>query len=116
VTQGCLDDPRVQVRVEDVGTLISEARNRYDAILLDVGNGPDGLTRAANHGLYSASGLKAARAALRSGGVLAVWSAGPDPAFARRLKQAGFEVEEVQVRAREVGKGPTHTIWFARHR
>ena len=116
VAEGCLDDPRVEVRIDDVGRLIREAPNRYDAILLDVDNGPDGLTRAANRELYGASGLGAARAALRRGGILAVWSAGRDPAFTRRLKQAAFKVEEVQVRAREVGKGPTHTIWFARDR
>ena len=116
VAEGCLDDPRVEVRIDDVGRLIREAHNRYDAILLDVDNGPDGLTRAANQKLYNASGLGAARVALRPGGVLAVWSAGRDPAFSRRLRQAAFDVEEVRVRARETGKGPTHTIWFARGR
>lgn len=113
---GCLDDPRVDVQLADVGAVIAGGAGRYDAILLDVDNGPDGLTRAANDGLYSARGLAAARAALRPGGVLAVWSAGPDPAFARRLGQAGFAVDEVKVRARENGKGPTHVIWFATRR
>lgn len=113
---GCLDDPRVDVQLADVGAVIAAGAGRYDAILLDVDNGPDGLTRAANDGLYSARGLAAARAALRPGGVLAVWSAGPDPAFARRLGHAGFAVDEVKVRARENGKGPTHVIWFATRR
>lgn len=112
MTQGCLDDPRVEVRIEDVGATIA-GRGAYDAILLDVDNGPDGLTRTANDALYTARGLASARAALRPGGVLAVWSAGPDPAFTRRLQQAGFAVAEERVRARPNGKGPTHTIWFA---
>ncbi|ATE64404.1 spermidine synthase [Rhizorhabdus dicambivorans] len=111
---GCLDDPRVEIRIEDVGETISAAPANYDAILLDVDNGPDGLTRDANDGLYTAGGLARARAALRPGGILAVWSAGADAAFTRRLKQAGFVVDEVRVRARENGKGPIHTIWFAR--
>ena len=113
VTGDCLDDPRVEVRIEDVGRAIAAGRASYDAILLDVDNGPDGLTRQANDGLYSASGLANARAALRPGGVLAIWSAGADAAFTKRLKQAGFAVDEVRVRARENGKGPIHTIWFA---
>lgn len=112
-TQGCLDDPRVDLRIVDVAGLIGAGKASYDAILLDVDNGPDGLTRPANDGLYATAGLARARAALRPGGILAVWSAAPDPPFGRRLKQAGFDVDEVQVRARGNGKGPTHTIWFA---
>lgn len=111
---GCLDDPRVTLRIEDVGAVMADNENAYDAILLDVDNGPDGLTREANDGLYTARGLERARAALRPGGILAVWSAGADAAFTRRLKLAGFGVDEVKVRARENGKGPTHTIWYAR--
>ena len=110
---GCLDDPRVRVVEDDVAAVIAAGRAGYDAILLDVDNGPDGLTRAGNDRLYSARGLAAARAALRPGGVLAIWSAGPDAAFARRLREAGFRVEEVAVRARANGKGPRHVIWFA---
>jgi len=113
ITQGCLDDPRVEIRIGDVGAEIAAGKQSYDAILLDVDNGPDGLTRPANDGLYSARGLAAARSALKPGGILAIWSAGPDRAFTQRLKQAGFHVEEVKVRARENGKGPMHTIWFA---
>ncbi|MFN3725553.1 MAG: spermidine synthase [Allosphingosinicella sp.] len=113
MTADCLDDPRVEVRIEDVGRAIEAGKASYDAILLDVDNGPDGLTRPGNDGLYSARGLASARAALRPGGVLAIWSAGADAAFTRRLKQAGLAVDEVRVRARENGKGPIHTIWFA---
>jgi spermidine synthase len=112
LTAGCLDDPRVRVIIGDVAAAISAAR--YDAVLLDVDNGPDGLTRAENDRLYSSRGLAAAKAALKPGGVLAIWSAWPDAAFTRRLKHAGFNVEETQVRARSSGKGARHVIWFAR--
>jgi spermidine synthase len=113
LTEGCLDDPRVTLRMADVGELIATTSG-YDAILLDVDNGPDGLVREANNRIYSAAGLRAARHALRAGGVLAIWSAAKDPAFTKRLRAAGFAVEEVEVRARANGKGPRHTIWFAR--
>jgi spermidine synthase len=113
---GCLDDPRVDLIEGDVAALIGAAQNSYDAILLDVDNGPDGLTREGNNQLYSARGLSAAMAALKPGGVLAIWSAAPDDAFARRLGKAGFAVEEVAVRARGNGKGPRHVIWFAARR
>ena len=114
LTAGCLDDFRVTLEIGDVGAVIRRARRRYDAILLDVDNGPDGLTREANDSLYHARGLDDARTALAPGGVLAIWSAAPDPAFARRLARAGFAVDEVKVRARSNGKGATHVIWFAR--
>ena len=113
LTAGCLDDKRVRIRIEDVAAVIATSSAKYDAILLDVDNGPDGLTRDSNERLYSESGIQAARAALNSGGILAVWSAAPDTAFARRLKGAGFAVEEVGLRARSNGKGPRHVIWFA---
>lgn len=116
IADGCLDDPRVDVAAGDVAVLIAEADAAYDAILLDVDNGPDGLTRAGNDRLYSARGLAASRSALKPGGILAVWSAAPDDAFKRRLGDAGFAVEEVVVRARDNGKGPRHVIWFARKR
>ena len=111
---GCLDDPRVALTMGDVADAIRAGAQTYDAILLDVDNGPDGLTRASNDRLYSAHGLKAAKAALKPGGELAVWSAARDDAFAARLRRAGFAVEEVAVRARSNGKGPSHVIWFAR--
>ena len=113
---GCLADPRVTLVERDVADVIEEATGDYDAILLDVDNGPDGLTRDANDRLYSRAGLAASRAALRPGGILAVWSAAPDAGFARRLGEAGFAVEEVRVRARSNGKGPWHVIWFAQRR
>ena len=109
----CLDDPRVELVIGDVAAAIAAGRDCYDAILLDVDNGPDGLVRQANDGIYSASGLASAKAALRPGGVLAIWSAAPDAQFTRRLTAAGFAVDEVTVRARSNGKGPRHTIWFA---
>ncbi|KQX17878.1 MULTISPECIES: spermidine synthase [unclassified Sphingomonas] len=113
LTAGCLDDRRVTIVQSDVAEVIQAGRATYDAILLDVDNGPDGLVREANGWLYSMRGLSAARAALRPGGVLAVWSAAPDVAFVRRLRGAGFDVDEVAVRARSNGKGPRHVIWFA---
>ena len=92
---------------------IAGAPASYDAILLDVDNGPDALTRDGNGRLYAPRGLAAARAALRPRGVLAVWSAAPDHAFAGRLADAGFVVEEVAVRAGGDGRGARHVIWFA---
>jgi spermidine synthase len=112
VSSDALADPRVDAQVADVAGLIRSGRAAYDAILLDVDNGPDGLTRSANDRLYDASGLAAARAALRPGGVLAVWSAHPDPAFTQRLARSGFGVEEVGVRAGR-SRGARHTIWLA---
>ena len=114
VTAGCLDDTRVTLRMGDVAAVIAEGNGIFDAILLDVDNGPDGLTRQGNDGLYSPAGLQAAKRALKMGGILAVWSAGSDNKFAKRLEKAGFAVDEVAVRARTNGKGPRHVIWFAR--
>ena len=111
---GCLDDPRVELVMGDVAEEIAAARGSYDAILLDVDNGPDGLSREGNDGLYSPRGLGIAKAALKAGGILAIWSAAPDKVFAKRLSGAGFVVDEVGVRARSNGKGPMHIIWFAR--
>ena len=114
VTAGCLDDRRVVVDMRDVATTISEAGERFDAILLDIDNGPDGVVRRDNDGVYSVRGLAAAWRALRAGGVLAVWSAKPDAGFTRRLKRTGFAVEIVRAKSRSDGKGPLHLIWFAR--
>lgn len=113
---GCLDDPRVRLIEGDVAGEIASARASYDAILLDVDNGPDGLTAPANDRLYSSSGLAVAKSALKPGGILAIWSAAPDAAFTRRLRDAGFQVDEVAVKARDNGKGPRHVIWFAQKR
>jgi spermidine synthase len=112
VFAGSLEDSRVKIREADVGAVIAEARGAWDAILLDVDNGPDGLTRASNDRLYSATGLQAAREALRPGGLLAIWSSGPDAAFTKRLKSAGFAVEEVRARANGKRGGARHVIWI----
>ena len=108
-----LDDPRVTIRESDVTEIIRAHRSKFDAILLDVDNGPEGLTRKANDALYNASGLDAARTALRAGGVLAVWSSGPNPAFTKRLRSARFDVNEVAIRATGKGGGARHIIWIA---
>ena len=108
-----LGDPRVSIRETDVTEIIRSSRSTFDAILLDVDNGPEGLTRQANDGLYDSLGLKAAHAALRPNGVLAVWSSGPNAAFAKRLRNAGFDVTEVNVRATGRGGGARHVIWIA---
>jgi spermidine synthase len=113
LTQGCLDDSRVQLLEGDVAFVIEDHPATYDAILLDVDNGPDGLTRDENNRIYSKTGLARARAALRPGGVLAIWSAAPDSVFVNRLRRARFDVEEVVTHARANGKGPRHVIWFA---
>lgn len=116
VFAGCLGDPRVQLTIGDVSTVIAAGKARYDGILLDVDNGPEGLTVAANDRLYGAAGLAAAKTALRPGGVLAVWSSGPDHGFTRRLRDAGLATEEVTVRASRTGRGARHVIWLATRR
>jgi spermidine synthase len=113
VFKGCLDDPRVGIHQGDVGEAIRAGKSAYDAILLDVDNGPDGLTRKSNDRLYDFNGLRAARDALRPGGVLAVWSSGPDPDFTRRLRDSGFFVEVVNTRANGKRGGARHAIWLA---
>jgi spermidine synthase len=109
---GSLGDPRVRIHDGDVVALVAHARSGFDAILLDVDNGPAGLTRATNDGLYDVTGLSAAHTALRPGGVLAVWSSGPDADFTRRLNQTGFGVEGVRARANGA-RGARHVIWIA---
>ncbi len=113
LAQKPLDDSRVSIREEDVAKIIKEKESVWDAILLDVDNGPAGLTRKANDHLYSESGLRASFNALRSGGIMAVWSSAVDEAFTRRLKKCGFKAEIRTVRARKSGMGSRHTIWFA---
>lgn len=114
LTAECLDDARVVLVNDDVAMLIDAATEGYDAILLDVDNGPDGLTRRMNDDLYGKCGLRAAMAALRPRGILAVWSAEPDPAFTERLQEAGFEVEQVTASEGANGEGARHVLWFAR--
>jgi spermidine synthase len=110
---GSLTDPRVTVCEADVSHLIRSDRPIFDAILLDVDNGPEGLTRETNDRLYDLNGLRAAGSALRPGGILAVWSSGPNPKFTGRLRKAGFEVEEIKVRANGSRGGARHVIWIA---
>jgi spermidine synthase len=112
---GSIEDRRVGIVEADVADLIAEARSAYDAILLDVDNGPDGLTLEANDRLYDREGLARARAALRPGGVLAIWSAAADKAFSQRLRNTGFAVEETMVRANAGRSGARHVIWLARN-
>ena len=109
-----VSDPRVAVRAIDVAELLAVERDRYDAILLDVDNGPEALPQSGNRELYDRAGLAAALGALRSRGLLAVWSASPNRAFTERLRAVGFEVEQTQVRARGYTRGAHHIIWFAR--
>lgn len=108
-----LEDPRTRVHLGDVARLLGTQRQVYDAVLLDVDNGPEGLTRRRNDWLYSVDGLSTIYGALRRGGVLAVWSAGPERSFSDRLRKVGFQVEEVSVRAYPTRKRPRHTIWLA---
>ncbi|WP_336968444.1 spermidine synthase [Sphingobium aromaticiconvertens] len=110
---GTLDDPRVAIEICDVHDIISGPPEQFDAILLDVDNGPDGLISAANDRLYCDWGLRAAHTALRPGGVLAIWSSYPEHGFADRLEDAGFMVEEVSLRTGERGRGARHVIWLA---
>ena len=108
-----INDARVTVRLGDVSKILKAEQNAYDAILLDVDNGPEGLTRKKNNWLYSEDGLIESYTALRPKGVLAVWSAGPAPEFLQRLKKVGFKVKEKRVHAHTGSKGAKHVIWFA---
>jgi spermidine synthase len=107
-----LEDPRVRLQVGDVVARIAEARGAYDAILLDVDNGPSALNHAANGALYDTKGIRACRDALRAGGVLAVWSAGSDARYAERLERAGFDVAVRVVPARGSGQGGVRHVVF----
>lgn len=109
----CLLDPRVEMKAGDVRAVIADAPGTFDAILLDVDNGPGGLTRAENDHLYREEGVSAARRALAPGGVLAIWSAAPDASFAKRLSRGGFDVATHVVHAGRTKSGPRHTIWIA---
>jgi spermidine synthase len=108
-----LSDSRADIRQADVIEVIKSQTKAFDAILLDVDNGPEGLIRKANDALYDAKGLQAIHRALRPAGVLAVWSSGPNPKFTKRLRDAGFAVNEVAVRATTKRSGARHVIWFA---
>lgn len=108
-----LSDPRLKIFKGDVGEMITGGQPGYDAILLDVDNGPAALTCAGNDDLYNADGLRNAQKALLPGGILAVWSAAPDPAFTQRLRAVGYSVEEHRVRANGRRSGSRHVIWLA---
>jgi spermidine synthase len=108
-----LEDERVCLHQGDVAQLLRGARNEYDAILLDVDNGPEGLTRVKNDWLYGTAGLRNARLALRENGVLAVWSAAHDDGFSARLRRAGFEIEVCRARRHEGRQRSPHVIWLA---
>lgn len=108
-----LEDARATVREGDVAKILQNERNAFDAILLDVDNGPEGLTHKHNDWLYSIDGLTAAYSALRPEGVLAVWSAGPDDEFTQRLRKVGFDVDVQRVRAHGSHKKARHVIWLA---
>jgi len=112
LTGESLNDPRVSLYDGDVGTLIRAEPGRFDAILLDVDNGPDGLSRSGNERLYNRGGLEVARKALKPKGLLVVWSAASDRAFTARLGYAGFKVEEITARAHK-GRGGRYVIWVA---
>ena len=108
-----LSDPRASIRSADVIDVIQSHPSAFDAILLDVDNGPEGLIRKANDALYHIKGLKAIRRSLRPGGLAAIWSSGPNAQFSKRLRDAGFDVNEVAVRATTKRSGARHVIWFA---
>ena len=108
-----LRDPRVRVREGDVGERLREARSAWDAIVLDVDNGPRALTRPGNDWLYRARGLATAHEALRPGGVLATWASGAEPGYPKRLRAAGFRVEESRVPSGRRGRGARRVVWIA---
>jgi spermidine synthase len=107
-----LTDPRVSIREADVGHLIRAGRSTFDAILLDVDNGPVAMAQRTNSGLYDDAGLARIKAALKPDGMLAVWSAWDDRKFEHRLRYAGFTVETERVRGRLKKGGPRHTIFL----
>ncbi len=111
VAEHPLADPRLTVREADVAQVIRTERGAWDAILLDVDNGPAGMTTDANDWLYSLDGLRASFAALRPAGVFAVWSSGDDASFTKRMKQAGFVTEQIRVRDRG-SAGARYLIWI----
>ena len=108
-----LRDRRVRIQADDVGFALRAHPGGFDAVLLDVDNGPAAFTATTNAGLYDNSGVAAAFAALRPGGTLAVWSAWEDRKFEQRLRFHGFDVEVARVRARLKKGGPRHTIFVA---
>ncbi len=111
-----LNDKRVKLIVGDVMNVMKSNQRSYDAVMLDVDNGPEGLTKDDNNRLYSRNGLKAAFQSLNFNGILSVWSSGDSEEFTERLKKSNFEVDKWKVRERANGKGAKHMIWFAKKR
>jgi spermidine synthase len=110
-----LDDPRTKLAIDDVADVIRSRESAFDAILLDVDNAPDAFTVEANAWLYRPAGLAAIKRALRPGGALVVWSAAPSPGFVKALSRAGFQAEEIVMRARgNVHKGSRHLLYVGR--
>ena len=107
-----LQDPRTTIREGDVAKILRKERQTFDAILLDVDNGPEGMTRKKNDWLYTEDGLTEAYTALRPGGILAVWSAGPSRNFRERLRKVGYTVQQSRVSEQD-NKGDLHAIWLA---
>jgi spermidine synthase len=105
-----LKDKRVRVETRDVAVTLRSGLGQFDAVLLDVDNGPAAFTASHNAGLYDHRGIAAGRAALKSEGVLAVWAAQGDREFEQRLRHGGFEVQVQRVRGRQKKGGPRHTI------
>ena len=112
---GVLADPRVSVLESDVREVIRESPGIFDSIILDVDNGPDALSTGSNHRLYDREGLNLARAALRPGGCLAIWSAAGNPAFEKLMARAGFEVDVRRCRP-HANSGGWHTLFIGRTR
>lgn len=108
-----LDDPRVRLHDGDVAQLLRDSRDAFDAILLDVDNGPEGLMRVKNNWLYGGEGLRTTRRALRADGVLAVWSCGYDDSFSRRLEVCGFDIEVCRGSRQPLERRSPHVIWLA---
>ncbi|MFD2230615.1 spermidine synthase [Alkalimarinus sediminis] len=108
-----LNDSRTKIHLGDVAQLMQQQERAYDAIMLDVDNGPEGLTRKENDWIYSPEGIAQAKSALKPKGILAYWSAGEDPIFTARLRKAGLQVKAETVRAHKPGKGAKHIIWLA---
>jgi spermidine synthase len=115
LSANAVEDPRVKILEDDVTKVIRAAAGDYNAILLDVDNGPKAFSRKGNAALYSLYGLRRALAALRPQGILAIWAIAPDREFTQLLRKAGFHAEEVRVRARSGAKGGAHyLIWVAK--
>jgi spermidine synthase len=115
LSSNALDDPRVHLEVADVRSVVASPRDGFDAIMLDVDNGPDAFTMEANSSLYRPAGLALLRAALRPGGVLSIWSASPSRAFEKALATARFAAETMLLPARQGSvRGARHTLFLGR--